>query len=165
MQDSLPYKKITELDFDNLTEIFNSKPQYIEVDLNIAKKYSLPINNPKNKPKKKKNILLELEKKNELPKLNLNLKSAETKIIISYTSEHSTNYRNLRKIVKAMKGFNCDVMKFAINPQNDSHNIDLVRLLVSKVENDKLIIEVQGKCAAFWEANCNILGSFKIQNS
>jgi 3-dehydroquinate dehydratase len=150
--------KITENDFANLVEIFGAKPEYIEVDIDLVKKFSLPVNNPKNKPKKKKNLLLELEKKKELPKLNLNLKDSATKLIISYTSDKSTNYRNLRKIVKAMKGFNCDLMKFVVNPQNDRQNIDLVRLLVSKVDNDKLVIEVQGKYAEFWKANGDILG-------
>lgn len=150
--------KITENDFGRLTEIFDLKPEYIEVDIDLVKKFSLPVNNPKNKPKKKKNLLIELQKKKELPKLNLNLKDSATKLIISYTSDKSTNYRNLRKIVKAMKGFNCDLMKFVVNPQNDRQNIDLVRLLVSKVDNDKLVIEVQGKYAEFWKANGDILG-------
>jgi 3-dehydroquinate dehydratase len=150
--------QITENDFDNLGDILNVKPQYIEIDIALIKKFSLPINNPKNKPKKKKNLILELEKKKELPKLNLNLKAYETKVIISYTSEQSTNYRNLRKIVKSMKGFNCDVIKLSVNPQNNSQNIDLVRLLVSKVERDKTIIEVRGKYAKFWKVNGEILG-------
>jgi 3-dehydroquinate dehydratase len=161
MQNSPTYKTITEADFDKLTEIFNSKPDYIEVDLNLVKKYSLTINNPKNKPKKKKNLLLEMEKKKELPKLNLNLKDNSTKVIVSYSSDKSTNYRNLRKIVKAMKGFNCDIMKFAVNPQNDQQNIDLVRLLVSKVKNDKFIIEVQFEYAEFWKVNGEGLGNLK----
>lgn len=162
MQTSSSYKIIIESDFDNLLEIFNSKPDYIEVDLKLIKKYALPINNPKNKPKKKKNLLLELEKKKELPNLNLNLKDAATQIIISYTSDKSTNYRNLRKIIKSMKGFNCDIMKFVVNPQNDQQNIDLVRLLVSRVDNDKMIMQVQGKYADFWLINGEVLGSTEI---
>jgi 3-dehydroquinate dehydratase len=150
--------QITENDFDHLGDIWSVKPQYVEIDIALIKKFSLPINNPKNKPKKKKNLILELEKKKELPKLNLNLKTYETKVIISYTSEQSTNYRNLRKIVKSMKGFNCDVIKLTVNPQNDSQNIDLVRFLVSKVERDKMIIQVRGKYAKFWKVNGEILG-------
>jgi 3-dehydroquinate dehydratase len=151
--------QITEKDFENLKEIWNSKPQYVEINISLVKKFSLPINNPKNKPKKKKNLLLELEKKKELPKLNFNLKSPETKVIIFYTSEQSTNYRNLRKIVKSIKGFNCDILKLIVNPQSDSQNIDLVRLLVSKAENDKIVIQVQGKYAEFWKANGEVLGN------
>jgi Type I 3-dehydroquinase len=154
--------KITENKFDNLNEIFATKPQYVEIDINLVKKYALPVNNPKDKPKKKKNLLLELEKKIELPKLNLNLKSRETKVIIFYTSEQSTNYRNLRKIVKSIKGFNCDILKFIVNPQNDSQNIDLVRLLVSKAESDKIVIQVQGKYAEFWNVNGEFLGNLSF---
>ena len=165
MQNTSTSTTILESDIDRLLDIFNSKPQYIEIDLSLVKKYSLPINNPKNKPKKKKNLLLELEKKKELPKLNLNLKHAETRIVICYNSNKSTNYRNLRKIVKAAKGYNCDIIKISVNPQNDEQNIDLVRLLVSKSQNDKLWIEVQGKYKEFWELNGKVLGNFFASES
>ena len=160
MQNTLKYTIVIESDFDNLLDIFSSKPEYIEIDLDLVKKYSLRINNTKNKPKKKKNLLLELEKKTELPKLNLNLKHSETKIIISYTSKQSTNYRNLRKIVKTIKGFNCDIIKINVNPQNNNQNIDLVRLLVSKSSKDKICIEVYGKYTEFWKLNGETLGNF-----
>jgi 3-dehydroquinate dehydratase len=162
MQNSLTYKTITESDFENLLDIFQSKPDYIEIDLNLVKKYSLPINNLKDKPKKKKNLLIEMGKYKELPKLNLNLKESETKIVISYRSDKSTNFRNLRKIQKAMKGFNCDVMKFVVDPQNDSQNIDLVRLLVSKVESDKIEIQVHGKYFEFWNSNGEFFGNYNF---
>jgi Type I 3-dehydroquinase len=162
MQNSLTYQIITEADFDNLPEIFNSKPDYIEIEIGLIKKYSLPINNPKNKPKKKKNLLLELERRKELPKLNLNLKDSSTKIIIAYISDKSTNYRSLRKIVKFMKGFNCDIYKLKVNLQNNSQNIDLIRLLVSKSNNEKMIIEVQGKYVEFWKHSGELLGSYKL---
>lgn len=163
MQNSSNYQIITESDFDNLLEIFNTKPDYIEVDLNLVKKYSLPINNPKNKPKKKKNLLLELEKRKELPKLNLNLKDAQTKVVLTYVSKKSTNYRNLRKIVKSVKGYNCDIIKFVVIPQNDSQNIDLVRLLVSKAKKELLLVEVTGKYAEFWSQNGRLLGNYQIK--
>lgn len=153
---------ITESDFDNLLDIFNSKPEYIEIDLDLIKKYSLPVNNPKNKPKKKKNLLLELGKSKELLKLNLNLKHPETKIIICYNSNKSTNYRNFRKIYKAMKSFNCDIFKFVVNPQNDEQNIDLVRLLVSKVQKDKISIVVTDKYTEFWKDSAGLIGNFEI---
>ena len=160
MQNNSSYITIIESDFDSLLNIFNSKPEYIEIDLDLIKKYSLPVNNPKNKPKKKKNLLLELEKKKELPKLNLNLKHAETRIVICYNSNKSTNYRNLRKIVKAIKGFNCDIIKLIVNPQDNSQNIDLVRLLVSKSSKDKICIEVNGRYLEFWKLNSETLGNF-----
>ena len=139
--------------------------EYVDVEIKTVQKYSQPIINPKDKPKKKKNqeIANQLEKENpQLPiALNLNLKDPQTKLILSYHNFQKTdNYRKLRKIQKTMQGYGCDVCKFACMITKSEDNIILTQLLVNKKKSDQIIVLGMGKNSSFMRINTVILGGY-----
>lgn len=153
---------IKELDIENVQQILDSKPHYIEVNFELFKQKSGRISNSKDKPKKKKNLEIELLANNPKPVLNLNLKSQNTKVIISTNLEPSDLcYRKLQKIKKQIKAYNPFLIKLIAEPVNDSQNNNLIRLLVSKTKKEKLAIVIKGKYELFWSANQKALGSFE----
>jgi hypothetical protein len=119
---------------------------FVEISLKSALKFCTIIKNPKNKPKKKKNQLLELAKPQPTQKpIDLNLVHPKTNLIIShYNLQTTDNYRSLRKICNQIAGFGAKYQKIVCNTKNNVDLITLVRLLTSKTQNSKMVIDITG---------------------
>jgi 3-dehydroquinate dehydratase len=134
---------------------------YVDVEVKTAILHSKPLINPKDKPKKKKNLELEKTKPVAEIALDLNQKSASTQLILSYHNFQKTDsYRNLRKIQKQMRGFNCDIQKFACMITKSEDNIILARLLTSKEKTEEMVVLGMGKDSRFMRINTLLLGSY-----
>jgi hypothetical protein len=152
--------KITDQDIINYEKILATNPEYIEIDFDLIKQKSARIIKPTDKPKKKKNLELELQANKPRPVLNLNLKSQNTKVIITVGLQvRDLNYRKLRTIIKQIRAYNPFAVKLTAQPINDLQNNNLLRLLVSKTQNEHLILEINGKYKQFWQTNKLALGS------
>jgi hypothetical protein len=156
-------KTITEKDIDILEQMLAQNPEYIEIDFEFIKQKSARIISPNDKPKKKKNLELELKANNPKPVLNLNLKSQNTKVIIFVGLQaRNLNYRKLRSIIKHVRAYNPFAIKLTAQPINDLQNNNLIRLLVSKTQNEHLILEIEGRYKEFWQTNKVALGSLLL---
>jgi hypothetical protein len=156
-------KTIIDQDIINFAEILATNPEYVELDFELIKQKSSRIVSLADKPKKKKNLELELQSNRPKPLLNLNLKSQNTKVIISVDLKiREMNYRKLRTIIKQIRSYNPFIIKIIAAPIDNSQNNNLVRLLVSKTEKENLIMEINGKYQEFWQINKMTLGSFDI---
>ena len=154
---------ITELEIPMFKEIIAANPDYLLVDFDLVQRMSTPILDPKNKIKKKKNLELEILKDKPMPLLDLNLKAANTKIIITKTLQaRDLNYRKLRTITKKICSYNPFGLLFKAQPTSDFQNNNLIRLLVSKTEKENLILEIEGKYREFWLINKDSLGSLQL---
>ncbi len=131
---------------------------YIDIDFTIVKNFCLPIKNPKNKPKKKSNQILEVV---DPTKLNLNIKSPNTKLIFSYYNPKNTNnYRFLRRIQDQMKGLGCDIQKIICKVNTNEDLKILTRLLTSKTTNEQLIVLGIGQLSTFLSVQGLLLGNY-----
>jgi hypothetical protein len=154
---------ITDQDIINYEEILGTNPEYIEIDFELIKQKSARIVKPTDKPKKKKNMELELQANKPRPILNLNLKSQNTKVIITVDLQmRDLNYRKLRTTIKQIRSYNPFAIKITAQPINDLQNNNLIRLLVSKTQKKNLILEIDGKYKEFWQINKVALGSLQI---
>jgi 3-dehydroquinate dehydratase len=144
--------KCLQLDFD-----------YVDIELIAAKRFCLPIKNPKNKAKKKHNQILQIL---DTSKLDLNQKSAKTQLILSYHNFESTNnYRFLRKIQDQMKGFGCDIQKIVCQVHTNHDLQILTRVLVSRTESEKLVVLGLGNLGKFLGIQGLLLGNYLTLDS
>jgi 3-dehydroquinate dehydratase type I len=87
-------------------------------------------------------------------------KHPKTKIICSYHHFNTTpGYRNLRKLQKRMRGYKPDIMKFATKVKTDEDNQNLLRLLLSKKKNEKMIVVGMGEKGKIIRFVAPLLGS------
>lgn len=113
---------------------------YIKIDYNTAVTDASRIQKPNEKPKKKKNQLLETKSSNP-PLLDLNLKHPDTQIIIGYYNYSKVpSFRKLRSLHDKIRSLGCDVAEFGCQCNSKVDNINLVRLLTSKTQQQKISI-------------------------
>lgn len=92
--------------------------------------------------------------------IDFSKKHPKTKIICSYHHFNTTpGYRNLRKLQKNMRGYKPDIMKFATKVKTDQDNQNLLRLLLSKKKNEKMIVIGMGEKGKMTRILAPLLGS------
>ena len=133
---------------------------YVEIELKTVKLFSSRIVSENDKPKNRKNQLIEANNPQPKPKLDLNSKHPKTKLILSYHNcTRTDNYLRLRNFQSQMSGFNPDIIKIVCTILNDKDNINLVRLLTSKSSSDQLIVLGMGSNSLFINTFGLILGN------
>jgi 3-dehydroquinate dehydratase type I len=59
-----------------------------------------------------------------------------------------------------MRGYNCDIQKFACKINEDKDNINLIRLLTSKTQNESMIVLGMGQKSKLIRTTTILLGGY-----
>jgi 3-dehydroquinate dehydratase len=136
-QNSFIYRK-------NWQQILEVGFEYVQIGLPTCllgvKKIKPKVLEKPKKIKKGQEVLPEPE-----PYFDLNKKHPQTKVIISYYNPITCpSYRQLRQLQKRMASFNPEFTKFEVNLKQDHQHLHLLRLVLSKKKNEKILIQSTG---------------------